>query len=1059
MTSPVRISWRARLSSKRSAKLSSKEGVALDIDGKIPVPPWDGKQGRFKKKSAGAHAPARLRSTGELPTLLDEIEHESHGLLDVPFGGVEQRRIRQLHQGRHGAGGVSRIPFPEVLQKALHVSSQTLFDQLLIAPFGTCLGRGGEEHLDLGVGEDHRAHVAPLGDQPGRCPIVALTVEQGTAHRRQHRHPGGTHRARLGADLVGHVARVALAEQHARTLEARRKRARQRSHAGLVVQRHARAHRSERGQAVERSAVQVMPAQGLGHARGHRPLARSRGTVDGQHRHRPGDLGEGLEIAREGLVDTFRVVDAHPTAAEADEREAHRHAMVVVGVDRRRTKPLRRRDHQVVGALLHFGAHLAQLGRHRRDAVGLLDPPARDVAQPARPVGEQRGHRQRHRRIGDVVEVEIESLQRPACGPRGLDPVVAHRDARTELLERLGEAHVTLDAAPADALHPHRPAADRPSGEEVRRRRSIALDEHRARAAVARAAGHDEARPAVLLDLHAEARHQLQGDADVGLGDELADDLDGSLDTGQRQRHQERGEELAGDIAAHAHHAAGADGRRFQVQRRVALVGGAGDVGAELAQRIDQIADRTLVHARHTRQTVFATRQRKRRRERAEGGTRVAEEEVRALDRERAAHAAYAIVEALALAHPGHAERAQRLEHALDVVGHEQIADVGLAFGKRGEQQHAVRDALRAGQTDRTGSAQHRGQIEKFHHGLKKRVPPRRTRKTAAPAQPPFRPAGTPRTRKALLGGAHRQALGPGVACAPRALEHRLEPVAVALDQHHAQAREFGEIGVELFEQGDPVGDADVAPHLGVTAGDAGEVAKTARRMREQQRRIAAPGQIIHQSKSEQVRQMADGGEHAVVLLRRHADHHRTAGFPSGANLLHRFAPALGQRRQHHLAPDVELGKGRLHAALFGAGNRVCRDHVGQHGTEVAMHGVDHVALGAAGIGDDRAWFEVRRHRREDRIGLSDRRREQHQIGAVERARPLVGDLVDHAERARTLEHFAPAPHADDALDDTRAPQRERKRTADQTDAADDELADSPHHPAPVTRAPGAAPR
>jgi len=31
MTSPARISWRARLSSKRAAKLSSKEGVALDI--------------------------------------------------------------------------------------------------------------------------------------------------------------------------------------------------------------------------------------------------------------------------------------------------------------------------------------------------------------------------------------------------------------------------------------------------------------------------------------------------------------------------------------------------------------------------------------------------------------------------------------------------------------------------------------------------------------------------------------------------------------------------------------------------------------------------------------------------------------------------------------------------------------------------------------------------------------------------------------------------------------------------------------------------------------------
>jgi hypothetical protein len=36
----------------------------------------------------------------------------------------------------------------------------------------------------------------------------------------------------------------------------------------------------------------------------------------------------------EGLGDALRVVDRHRHAAERDEREAHRHAVVVVGVDR-----------------------------------------------------------------------------------------------------------------------------------------------------------------------------------------------------------------------------------------------------------------------------------------------------------------------------------------------------------------------------------------------------------------------------------------------------------------------------------------------------------------------------------------------------------------------------------------------------------------------------------------------------------------------------------------------------------------------------------------------------
>src|SRR5690606_30294668 len=119
-------------------------------------------------------------------------------------------------------------------------------------------------------------------------------------------------------------------------------------------------------------------------------------------------------------------------------------------------------------------------------------------------------------------------------------------------------------ARAADAFHPHRPAADRAGGEEIRRRRGITLDEHRARTAVARAAGHHEALPAVLLHPYAEARHQLERDADIRLGDELADHLDGGLDTGEWQRHQQRGQELAGDVAAHAHHAARTNGRRLE---------------------------------------------------------------------------------------------------------------------------------------------------------------------------------------------------------------------------------------------------------------------------------------------------------------------------------------------------------------------------------------------------------------------------------------------------------------------------------------------------------------
>ena len=185
-----------------------------------------------------------------------------------------------------------------------------------------------------------------------------------------------------------------------------------------------------------------------------------------------------------------------------------------------------------------------------------------DVAQPAWAVGEQRRHRQRHRRIGDVVAVEVEGLQvcRPPAGG-GLDPVVAHPgDARAELLERLGEAHVALDAG---AARP-RPA---PARRRSRRRRgSRTPTRHRprrtpCRAAVAWPPGTKRSQPCRLTCT--PKRHQLEGDADVGLGDEFAHHLDVVSTPVSGSAISSAVRELAGDVAA-PHHAAGTDGRRFR---------------------------------------------------------------------------------------------------------------------------------------------------------------------------------------------------------------------------------------------------------------------------------------------------------------------------------------------------------------------------------------------------------------------------------------------------------------------------------------------------------------
>ena len=82
--------------------------------------------------------------------------------------------------------------------------------------------------------------------------------------------------------------------------------------------------------------------------------------------------------------------------------------------------------------------------------------------------GEEREHRGSHRRVRDMVQVEVERTQLSLRG--GLEPAVAHFHLRTHFLQHLGEADVALDAAAARALDAHRAARDRAGGKKVRGR-------------------------------------------------------------------------------------------------------------------------------------------------------------------------------------------------------------------------------------------------------------------------------------------------------------------------------------------------------------------------------------------------------------------------------------------------------------------------------------------------------------------------------------------------------------------------------------------------------------
>ncbi len=110
-----------------------------------------------------------------------------------------------------------------------------------------------------------------------------------------------------------------------------------------------------------------------------------------------------------------------------------------------------------------------------------------------------------------------------------------------------------IDSSPTPSMRSPAPLrGNRPGGDEVRRRRGVALDGKAAGRAQRVRAEQAKALPAIAFDRHAEALEQPERDLDVRLGDQLARDLDhcAARAGAQRQGEQQGGEELARDVAA-----------------------------------------------------------------------------------------------------------------------------------------------------------------------------------------------------------------------------------------------------------------------------------------------------------------------------------------------------------------------------------------------------------------------------------------------------------------------------------------------------------------------------
>ena len=457
--------------------------------------------------------------------------------------------------------------------------------------------------------------------------------------------------------------------------------------------------------------------------------------------------------------------------------------------------------------------------------------------------------------------------------------------------------------------------------------------------------------------------------------------LHDGLRAGQRQRHQQAGEELARHVAAHAHVAAGADRRRDGWRAADSLPG----PGIRCPRRAGAARrpDRRSAARACGRRPTAGSRRRTARAPPSAAGTRCRR------CRERAPRAspetgrrprARARVRSPSSVHvtPSARNAASMTRVSSDSSRSRTRVSPCASAASSSVRLEMLLDP---GQPDRAADPPDGREIEMVH-GVSCWADLRRHA-----TERPLQPATLARALRA-----RSNMRFPAPPASPRSIAAR-------------SALELVLVVVEHLQQRVAVRDADVAPHLGRAAGDAHRVAQAAGGKPEQLRCIAPARQRVDQRVGDDVRQMAHRREDRVVLAGAssrstrapHVSHaERTSRTARGA------VSGCGVRIT--LRPRKRSGKRRRRAALLGAGDRMRRHEAREMPGQEAARVRDHVALGAAAVGDDRMRRQMRRDLRHDRGHLADRRREQHEIGILHRERRVLRRLVDHAELERRRE-------------------------------------------------------
>src|SRR5690606_40934591 len=102
------------------------------------------------------------------------------------------------------------------------------------------------------------------------------------------------------------------------------------------------------------------------------------------------------------------------------------------------------------------------------------------------------------------------------------------------------------------------------------------------------------------------------------------------------------------------------------------------------------------------------------------------------------------------------------------------------------------------------------------------------------------------------------------------------------------------------------------------------------------------------------MRQMAGSGKHLIVMLDVHLLDIRAQRSPETLDEQQRFAVHAVWRREDYLVAAKQPAVGSGNPAALGAGNRMSRDEAHRHAAKRLAGCAQHIALGAANVGEHR---------------------------------------------------------------------------------------------------------